>query len=135
MADVEDEQQIRSLVNRWAAAVHRGDLERVLADHAADIVMFDVPPPHDGVRGIAAYRETWPGFFEWQAGGACFEIESLDVTAGDTVAYAYALLRCGTPAELAEHPERRLRLTLGLRRDRGRWTVAHEHHSFADADE
>jgi ketosteroid isomerase-like protein len=36
----------------------------VLADHADDIVMFDVPPPQDGVRGIAAYRDTWPGFFE-----------------------------------------------------------------------
>ena len=26
----------------------------------------------------------------------------------------------------------RLRLTLGLRRDDGRWVVSHEHHSFAD---
>ena len=64
-----DEQQIRSLIERWAEAVHRGDLERVLADHADDIVMFDVPPPYQGVRGMAAYRETWPPFFEWQAAG------------------------------------------------------------------
>ena len=63
-----------------------------------DIVMFDVPPPDEGVRGIDAYRETWPPFFEWQARGAVFEIESLDVTAGDDVAYAQALLRCGTPS-------------------------------------
>jgi hypothetical protein len=27
----------------------------VLADHATDIVMFDVPPPSDGMRGIDAY--------------------------------------------------------------------------------
>jgi hypothetical protein len=26
-----------------------------------------------------------------------------------------------------------LRLTLGLRKEDGRWVVAHEHHSFADA--
>jgi ketosteroid isomerase-like protein len=83
----QDETRIRELIEGWAQAVHEGDLPRVLADHADDIVMFDVPPPQDGVRGIAAYRDTWPGFFEWQAGGA-----SLD----------------------------------------GRWTVAHEHHSFAD---
>ena len=44
-----------------------GDMDGVLADHADDIVMFDVPPPEDGVRGIQAYRETWPRFFEWQA--------------------------------------------------------------------
>jgi ketosteroid isomerase-like protein len=53
---------------------------------------------------IDAYRDTWPPFFQWQAGGAVFEIESLVVTAGTEVAFASALLRCGT--------------------------AAHEHHSF-----
>ena len=56
------------------------------------------------------------------------------MAAGDDVAYAYALLRCGTQQELAESPETRLRLTLGLRKEGGRWVVAHEHHSFADTD-
>ena len=127
-----DGERIRSLIERWAAAVHRGDMEGVLADHADDIVMFDVPPPHEGVRGIDAYRETWPPFFEWQAQGASFEIVALEVTTGDDVAYAYALLRCGTQQELAEQPANRLRLTLGLRKQQDRWVVAHEHHSFPD---
>jgi uncharacterized protein (TIGR02246 family) len=132
MAD--DEEQIRTLIERWADAVHSGDMAAVLADHADDIVMFDVPPPYQGVRGIAAYRETWPPFFEWQARGASFEVESLEVTAGDEVAYAFALLRCGTQQELSDNPENRLRLTLGLRKENGRWVVAHEHHSFPLAD-
>ena len=127
-----DVEHIRKLIEQWAEAVHAGDLQRVLADHADDIVMYDVPPPYEGVRGIDAYRETWPPFFEWQARGASFEIVALDVTAGDDVAYAHALLRCGTPQQLAERPANRLRLTLGLRKQRGRWVVAHEHHSFPD---
>jgi uncharacterized protein (TIGR02246 family) len=126
----DDTQLIRVLIDRWAAAVHSGDLNGVLADHADDIVMFDVPPPEDGVRGIEAYEETWPPFFEWQTSGATFEIVSLDVTAGTDVAYAFGLLRCGTQAELAERPDQRLRLTVGLRKEGGRWIVAHEHHSF-----
>jgi uncharacterized protein (TIGR02246 family) len=126
----DDDVRIRDLVHRWAAAVHGGDLVGVLADHADDIVMFDVPPPDDGVRGLAAYRETWPPFFAWQRQGASFELVDLQVTAGTDVAFAHALLRCGTPEELTERPERRLRLTLGLRREGGRWVVAHEHHSF-----
>lgn len=126
----EDERSIRTLIERWAKAVHEGDLDTVLADHADDIVMFDVPPPDDGVRGIDAYRETWPPFFEWQAHGASFDIVRLDVTAGDDVAFAHALLRCGTPEELEKDPSNRLRLTIGLRKDRGRWIVTHEHHSF-----
>lgn len=79
MAD--GEEQIRTLIERWAEAVHSGDMSGVLADHSDDIVMFDVPPPHEGVRGIDAYRETWRPFFEWQAQGASFEIVSLDVLA------------------------------------------------------
>ena len=123
---------IEQLIRRWAEAAHTGPVEDIAAHHAEDVVMFDVPPPHEGVRGIAAYRETWPGFLQWQASGAVFEIEEIEVTEGRDVAFAWALLRCGTPEELAEMPERRLRLTVGLRKDRGSWVVTHEHHSFAD---
>jgi ketosteroid isomerase-like protein len=59
-----------------------------------------------------------------------FEIVSLDVTAGDDVAFAYALLRCGTAEEHERDPDNRLRLSLGLRKENGRWLVSHEHHSF-----
>jgi uncharacterized protein (TIGR02246 family) len=127
---MDDETQIRQLVERWATAVHEGRMDDVLADHADDILMFDVPPPDDGVRGIEAYRATWPGFFDWQRSGARFEVVEMQVTAGADVAYAAALLRCGTDEEYAEEPGRRLRLTVGLRKQDGRWVVAHEHHSF-----
>jgi uncharacterized protein (TIGR02246 family) len=130
----DDETHIRTLIERWANAVHSGDLEGVLAEHSEDIVMFDVPPPDDGVRGIDAYRDTWPPFFAWQREGACFEIVSLDITAGKDVAFAHALLRCGTPEELERDPGNRLRLTIGLRKDQARWVVTHEHHSFPSKD-
>ena len=106
-----------------------GDIDGVLADHTEDIVMFDVPPPNE-VRGKAAYRDTWPPFFKYQVKGAAFEIVSLDVTAGNDVAFAHALLRCGTDEELKKDSDNRLRLTIGLRKLDGRWAVAHEHHSF-----
>ena len=128
----DDRDQIDALVRRWVQAVANRDTAGVLADHADDIVMFDVPPPYDGVRGITAYRETWPGFFQWLEDGATFELASLDITAGESVAFAHALLRCGTPKEITEKPWLRLRLTIGLRKDNGRWLVAHEHHSFPD---
>ena len=128
MAD--DERQVRELIERWSEAVHMGDLEGVLADHDASIVMFDVPPPNDGVRGIDAYRETWPPFFEWQRQGAMFELDTLEVTAGDDVAFAHALLRCDTPEALAADPTKRLRLDDRTPEGEREWTVTHEHHSF-----
>jgi uncharacterized protein (TIGR02246 family) len=125
-----DEAEIRAVIENWAKAVRARDLDSVLADHAPDIVMFDVPPPKAGVRGIDAYRETWPPFFEWIKQGATFDIVLLEVVAGADVAFAHALLRCGTADELAKNPDNRLRLTIGLRKQDGRWTIAHEHHSF-----
>lgn len=130
VTDMTDETEIRGIIERWVAAIRARDLEGVLAAHTDDIVMFDVPKPYDGVRGMAAYRASWPPFFDWIAGKAVFELLELDVTAGDAVAFAYALLRCGAPEDLAANPDVRLRITMGLRKVDGRWLVAHEHHSF-----
>jgi uncharacterized protein (TIGR02246 family) len=130
-----DEEQIQELIRRWVTAVQTRDLPSVLIDHASDIVMFDVPPPEQGVRGLDAYRDSWSGLFEWLENGAVFEIESLDVTAGVEVAFAFALLRCGRPMDFERDPDHRLRLTVGLRKADGRWIVTHEHHSFTDASE
>jgi ketosteroid isomerase-like protein len=128
---VNDEMMIRQQITRWIDAIGACDIEGVLADHDADIVLFDVPPPHNGVRGIDAYRDTWPDFFEWIRSGARLELQELDVTAGTDVAFARALLRCGTDEFFAANPDTRLRTTIGLRKDGDRWIVTHEHHSFA----
>ena len=53
-----DEEQIRDLIERWATAVHAGDMAGVLAGHAEGIVMFDVPPPEQGVRGRSSRRRA-----------------------------------------------------------------------------
>jgi ketosteroid isomerase-like protein len=130
----EDEAQIRTTIERWVAAIQACDVDGVVAAHTDDIVMFDVPPPYHGVRGIGTYRESWPDFFEFIGSGAIFELLELDVTAGDSVAFAYALLRCGKPEEFAVNPDNRLRITMGLRKIGDRWLIAHEHHSFPMVD-
>ena len=132
--DSADATLVRALIGNWARAVREGDMDGVLADHSGDIVMFDVPPPSVGVRGIDAYRGTWPPFFEWQKAGATFDIESMEVTAGEDVAFAHAVLRCGTEEEFRQDPENRLRLTVGLRKHDGRWVVTHEHHSSGSSN-
>ena len=125
-----DEAAIRRLIENWAAAVRAKDLGGVVAHHTDDVLMFDVPPPV-AVRGIAAYRDTWPPFFTaLTQGDAAFDIVELNVTAGETVAFATALLRCAPAEDLARHGTPWLRLTLGLRRVDGSWQIAHEHHSF-----
>lgn len=125
-----EEAAIRRLIEDWASAVRAQKIRDVVAHHTDDVVMFDVPPPVF-VRGISAYQRTWAPFFRWQReGNGTFDIVKLDITAGDTVAFATALLRCGSKAEQAKNNRPRLRLTIGLRRVDGMWKIAHEHHSF-----
>ena len=130
----DDQKQITEIVRTWVQAIQSCDVDGVVAAHTDDTVMFDVPPPHDGIRGIAAYRDCWPPFFEFISGGAVFELLELEVTAGADVAFVYGLLRCGMPEELAANPDTRLRLTMGLRKVDGAWLIAHEHHSFPMTD-
>ena len=123
--------EVRAVVEQWAASVQRCDMDGVLARHGDDVVMFDVPPPEKGARGIAAYAATWPAFIRWVRSGARFELDELHVEAGADVAFAWALLRCGTDESLRSDPDRRLRLSFGLRRSTGSWEILHEHHSFS----
>ena len=96
-AEARAETEIRGLIEDWAKAVRARDIDKVVAFHTDDMVMFDVPPPV-AVRGIDGYRETWPQFFEWQRKvDGSFEIASLEVTAGDDVAWAYLLVGGGYP--------------------------------------
>jgi ketosteroid isomerase-like protein len=39
----DDEARIRALLERWATAVHAGDMEGVLADHADDNCSITTP--------------------------------------------------------------------------------------------
>ena len=129
-ANESQEAVIRRLIEEWARAVRAREIKAVVADHVDDMVMFDVPPPVE-LRGIDAYRASWPAFFKWlEDESGAFEIVRLDVTAGETVAFATALLRCGTRASLAKDDTARLRLTIGLQKIDGAWKIAHEHHSF-----
>lgn len=123
-----EEAAIRDLLTSWAAAVRAMNLEAVLAHHAADISMFDVPPPFES-RGIRAYADTWKLFYSAQPEPVAFDIKRLDVVAGADVGFAYALMQC---AELAPDGRRvplDFRLTVGLRKIDGHWTIVHEHHS------
>jgi ketosteroid isomerase-like protein len=49
------EAHIQALIERWENAVQQQDLEKIVADHATDFLMFDVPPPNE-LTGIEAYR-------------------------------------------------------------------------------
>jgi ketosteroid isomerase-like protein len=129
MNDSADETAIRTLIEEWAAAVRRRDMEGILRDHAQEIVMFDVPPPLES-RGLEAYKETWGLFFRWVREPITFDIQRLEIFAGGEVAFAVALMRCAGKGPDGTDSDLDFRLTVGLKKVAGRWTVVHEHHSI-----
>ena len=120
---------VRKVIEDWAAAVKRRDLDGVMRHHAPDVVMFDVPPPFQS-RGIDAYRQTWDTFFAWSHDPTVFDIRELQVIAGEDVAFAFAFMRCAGREASGEDINLDFRLTVGLRRIDGQWTIVHEHHSI-----
>lgn len=122
-------QQVLTLIRAWEAGVVAHDIDAVMRQHADDLLMFDVVGD-ERLQGLEAYRLSWTEqFFPWHAGPQRrFELRNLDVRAGDTVAFATALLDCagmesGKPVAFT------LRLTLGFEKRGGEWLVVHEHHS------
>ena len=97
--------------------------------------MFDVPPPLLS-HGMAEYKKTWDLFFAYHQAGQAFDIEELRIWVGDTVAFAVAIMRCGsaTGSGPAEPGGLQFRLTIGLRKVDGGWRIQHEHHSVPATD-
>ncbi len=129
------EGQIRVLIEAWADAVHRHDLPGILVHHDPDIVMFDVPPPLQS-RGTDEYRKTWDLFFRYHQPSQAFDVEDLAIVAGEDVAFAVAIMRCGS-GTFTGPPEDGgflFRLTIGLRKVDGDWRIVHEHHSVPATD-
>src|SRR5258705_4375818 len=89
----EDEAEIHSLIVRWAKAVREENREAIRADHDADFLMFDVPPPFLS-QGLDAYMATWETFFSSQEKPVSFDFHDVKVTCGKDVAFATAIGRC-----------------------------------------
>jgi uncharacterized protein (TIGR02246 family) len=123
-----NEQEIRELIERWAKAVRDKDFDGILACHATNILMFDVPLPFES-KGIEAYRETWNLFYSCQPEPIAFDIQRMDVVAGTEVAFVIALMQCEEKGKNGELIKLNFRLTVGLRKIEERWMILHEHHS------
>src|SRR5262249_20364181 len=127
-----DEQEIREMVANWAQAVRERNLVGAIARHSQDMVMFDVPPPFE-LRGIEEYKASWVRFFECVGESGGFQVENLEVTAGEDVAFCHGRIRCNDRPE-RDSKELEIRLTICLRKIAGEWIVMHEHHSEPSAD-
>jgi uncharacterized protein (TIGR02246 family) len=121
MTQNSNETQIRALVEKWASAVRAKDMDGVLVNHTDDIVMFDVPMPLQS-KGMKEYKKTWELFFDHSPGGpGSFDVTELRIVASASVAYCHGLVKIF---------DSKVRVTMGLRKEKRQWLIAHEHHSY-----
>jgi uncharacterized protein (TIGR02246 family) len=132
-AATRDEAILRDLIAKWAQAVRNEDLAGIRADHDPNILMFDVPPPLLS-RGLEAYMATWQIFYPSQARPIEFYIEEVEFTASNEVAFATGIGRCSDIERNREKTDLKFRLTIGFRKQDGRWRIVHEHHSVPATD-
>jgi ketosteroid isomerase-like protein len=124
-----DEARIREIFDRWSQAVRNEDLEAIRANHASDLLMFDVPPPFLS-RGIEAYMESWKLFYAFAPKPVMFDFDDLYIHAGSEVAFATAIGHCRTIEPDGQILPLDFRLTMGFRKIGERWLIVHEHHSL-----
>ena len=129
----DDEAAVRDVIEAWAASVRRKDYEGILRNHSPDLVMFDVPPPFQS-KGLAAYQASWDLFFSWSSEPIPFEVHEMNITAGADVAFVVATMGCAEPGADGKPTALDFRLTVGLRKIDGQWTITHEHHSVPAVD-
>jgi ketosteroid isomerase-like protein len=124
-----DESELREIIQRWSKAVRDEDFEAIRANHDADVLIFDVPPPFLS-RGIDAYMETWKIFYAYAPKPVTFNFDDIQIHAGDEVAFATAIGHCRNIEPDGQIIPLDFRLTMGFRKIDGRWRIVHEHHSL-----
>jgi ketosteroid isomerase-like protein len=78
-------------------------------------------------EGAAAYRASWGDWQPETQGEGQFDLEDLEITAADSVAFAHGFIRCGGALPDGKKFEDLVRATFCLRKVSGQWKVAHQH--------
>jgi ketosteroid isomerase-like protein len=124
-----EEAEIRALIEERAAAMRDRDAARAVATLADDVVAFELAPPL--ALGPGAARDE-AGLAAWLAGWegpVGIEIRDLHVETGGDVAWSRALNRLHGTLKGGREVDMWMRSTLGFRREGGAWRIAHGHSS------
>jgi ketosteroid isomerase-like protein len=121
-----DERQIRTILEAFARNTRQDNKDAILANHTADLLIYDVIPPMK-YESAVAYRASWDDWQPETTGESIFEFQDLVITAGSDVAFAHAFIRCGGATPTGKTFEDIVRATFCLKKIDGAWKVAHQH--------
>jgi uncharacterized protein (TIGR02246 family) len=120
--------EIRQLVDAFAAAVRSRDVDTLMSNFAADVLTFDVVGPLQHVGTDAARKRTEEWFASFQ-GPIGYQVRDLTITASDEIAFCHSLNQVSATRKDGTKLEMWWRATLCFRRIDGGWLVTHQHNS------
>jgi uncharacterized protein (TIGR02246 family) len=127
-ASSSDEDAIRALESRFAAAFNAKDVDAIMKEYVPDesLVVFDVVPPRQYV-GAAAYRKDWQDFFATLHGPVKFDITDLQVTADEVLGFSHSIQHVSGTDSKGQPIDLTVRVTDAYRKVNGNWLIVHEH--------
>jgi uncharacterized protein (TIGR02246 family) len=124
----QEEAQIQEHFASWARALHAKDVDTLMAHYAPDIVTFDLRPPTR--VGADAYRKNFEAWFAATRGPIEYEMRELQIATSDHVAFCHCLSHIKSTRANGDSADYWVRVTVGLQKKNGSWTITHEHVSM-----
>jgi uncharacterized protein (TIGR02246 family) len=123
-----DQAQVRECLNKWTQALHAKDLGALMALYAPDTIAFDLMPPSQ--VDASHYRKNLERWLTGMSSPIEYEIHDLRIVASDDVAFSHNLGHVKGTRANGENADYWVRVTVGFRKQDGRWLVIHDHVSM-----
>jgi len=127
-AQTKDEQEIRALEDRFAAAFNAKDLDTIMKVYVPgnDLFVFDVGVPRQHV-GWDDYKKDWQDFLATFSGPMTFTISDLSVDSDGKIAYGHSIQHLSGKATDGSMIDITVRVTDVYRKIDGKWLIVQEH--------
>jgi ketosteroid isomerase-like protein len=123
-----EESQIRVLIEDRVKAARAKDAVALVANHAPEVVTFDVVNPLQNIGADAVKQRAEQWFASFQ-GPIEFEIQELCISRGEEVAFCHFLNRVRGSTTAGTKVDMWWRATMCCRKIDSKWMIVHEHDS------
>jgi ketosteroid isomerase-like protein len=123
------EEEVRAVLDKYAAAIKAKDARATVALYASDAVGFELAPPlelespalHDPSQ-IQQWFDTWKGPINSEG-------HDIEILVSEPIAYAYGLRHMTGVKVDGEQVDLWFRATACFKKEAGEWKIAHVHNS------
>lgn len=123
-----DEQEVRALESRFAAAFNAKDLNAIMKVYVPgnELFVFDVDPPREHV-GWDDYKKDWQDFLAGIPGPVKFDISELTVAMDGKIGYGHSIQHVSWTGANGGAMEMNVRVSDVYRKIDGKWLIVQEH--------